>query len=288
MGLCVGGEHQRLPPPLLKASTFLAIISSLGFDPLDVVSGECISSHLSRFDNRIIANTAGVAGLCAVNWLIFSLRWVVVRLMPSKIAPEQSEEEGAEEKEEVEEEEDARERIFCDHMWAFLMITYLFYPTLSRLQVMSGKRVLPLKKQSHPPPTRSREHQALHSPQPATPHFAARDAAPLTPSPRLAHYSSRASCARSSTTARSACSGPISPSTATRMSSTWGHHPTVISPSLDSPPPPPSTPAGTENSSLSTSSSSSSHRPSRSCTSAFSTVCGTGSTRPPRHPPKLS
>ena len=96
----------RAPPP--QARTFFALIKSLGFNPLDLINGECMASLLARFDNRVVATTLGVAGLCALNWLIYGLR---TRLRRAQ-----------------------EDHAFRQHMYTFLMITFLFYPSLSLIQ----------------------------------------------------------------------------------------------------------------------------------------------------------
>ena len=97
-----------IPEP---ARSFFSILDLSGLNPLELIAGECVNEGLGSYDTRVIVSTIGIGIACVVNWLVFGIR----RLFPA--TPKQ------------------RLQAFSSHNSVFLGLTYIFYPTLSVMQL---------------------------------------------------------------------------------------------------------------------------------------------------------
>ena len=72
---------------------------------------QCVSGSLARYDWRVIVSTTALGVVCTANWLVYAIRCAAAG---SKTRTQ---------------------KMFTQHMTLFLQITFLFYPTLSLMQV---------------------------------------------------------------------------------------------------------------------------------------------------------
>lgn len=96
-----------LPEP---ARTLVSTLELTFLNPFDTFSFACMHSGLGSYDTKLYATMAGVLVICLGNWAIYGVR-VASSGAKSKIAS-----------------------MYSQHMSAFLIFTYLFYPSLSLMQ----------------------------------------------------------------------------------------------------------------------------------------------------------
>ena len=98
------------------AASFYAAISDItSLSPLNLVSAACFDRSFASYETYVITTSSLFVIVCMMIWISYCIE---VGLYPP------SEEEALRLKNEV----------LTKHMWAFLFITYLCYPGLSRIQ----------------------------------------------------------------------------------------------------------------------------------------------------------
>lgn len=112
--------------------------------PFELISAACINSNLGKFDTYVMLTSLFFIGALASVAIVYYVR-VRVCMVDSAGAHEQTNPEQAAEVEgeQVEEEQDnepsrrRRKEIFAEHMGVFLLLTFLAYPNLSKIQFES-------------------------------------------------------------------------------------------------------------------------------------------------------
>ena len=121
--------------------------------PLNLVSAACFNPDLNKFDAYVYLTSLVFMGICALVWVVFYVR--VSMLKPAQVASEQGGDnndeqvaESAVAEQTTEEDEQGnesnntpppktREQMYSEHMGLFLLITFLAYPNLSKIQFES-------------------------------------------------------------------------------------------------------------------------------------------------------
>ena len=126
--------------------------------PLRLVSAACLNSDLSKFDNYVYYTSLLFVGVCALVWIVYYARVHALRKAEKRAqagapagaeagaqaqARGQPNEEGGEAAEDpanestVEAPLKTADDLYSEHMQVFLLITFLAYPNLSKIQFES-------------------------------------------------------------------------------------------------------------------------------------------------------
>lgn len=112
--------------------------------PLRLVSAECLNSDLSKFDNFVYFTSLLFLGVCLLVWVTY---YAHVRLLSPTQASKQEGEQATSEQatEPISHNNESnkkpvpktRDQVYSEHMGLFLLITFLAYPNISKIQLES-------------------------------------------------------------------------------------------------------------------------------------------------------
>ena len=96
--------------------------------PLRLVSAACLNSDLNRFDNYVYFTSLVFFGICALVWISYYIRVCMLK---------KADDTTNEQRDENEPPPKTRDELYSEHMGAFILVTFLAYPNLSKIQFES-------------------------------------------------------------------------------------------------------------------------------------------------------